>query len=72
MPNPDLLSPREQAWVMAAVELVRAGDVRTSRRRFATALEGLQNGELKLRDVFRYDPATGQRKDLRLPAEIAA
>ena len=41
MPNPDLLSPREQAWVMAAVELVRAGDVRSSRRRFATALEGL-------------------------------
>ena len=37
-----------------------------------TALEGLQGGELKLRDVFRYDPATGQRQDLRLPAEIAA
>ncbi len=41
MPNPDLLTPREQAWVMAAVELVRAGDVRTSRVRFAAAVEAL-------------------------------
>jgi len=41
MPNPDLLTPREQAWLMAAVELVRAGDIRTSRTRFAAALEAL-------------------------------
>ena len=41
MPNPDRLSPREQAWVMAAVELVKAGDVRTSRKRFAESLTTL-------------------------------
>lgn len=41
MPNPDRLTPREQAWVIAAVELVRAGDVRTSRTRFAASIETL-------------------------------
>jgi tetratricopeptide (TPR) repeat protein len=41
MPNPDRLSPREQAWVMAAVDLVRPSDVRTSRERFAVAMETL-------------------------------
>lgn len=41
MPDPDRLPPREQAWVLAAVELIRDGDVRTSRKRFATAMESL-------------------------------
>ncbi len=41
MPNPDRITPREQAWVVAAVELVRAGDVRTSRQRFAASMEDL-------------------------------
>jgi hypothetical protein len=41
MPNPDRVTPREQAWVIAAVELLRAGDVRTSRERFAAAMEQL-------------------------------
>lgn len=41
MPNPDRLTPREQAWVLAAVALVRDGDVRTSRRSFAAAMETL-------------------------------
>lgn len=41
MPDPDRLSPREQAWVLATIELVRDGDVRTSRTRFATAMEAV-------------------------------
>lgn len=41
MPDPERLTPREQAWVLATVELVRAGDVRTSRQRFAAAMETL-------------------------------
>src|SRR6187402_2483553 len=41
MPDPDRVTPREQAWVVAAVALVRAGDVRTSRQRFAAAMEDL-------------------------------
>jgi tetratricopeptide (TPR) repeat protein len=41
MPDPERLTPREQAWVLASVELVRAGDVRTSRKRFAAAMETL-------------------------------
>jgi hypothetical protein len=39
MPNPDLLTPREQAWVFAAIALVKAPDVRSSRRAFVQALE---------------------------------
>ena len=30
-----------------------------------TEVEGISGGELKLHDVFRYDPTTGQRHDLR-------
>jgi len=41
MPNPDRVTPREQAWVIATLELLRAGDVRTSRQRFAAAMESL-------------------------------
>jgi tetratricopeptide (TPR) repeat protein len=41
MPNPDRLSKREQAWVLAGVELVRGGDVRSSRKRFAEAMAAL-------------------------------
>jgi tetratricopeptide (TPR) repeat protein len=41
MPNPDRLTPREQAWVRAGVALVRDDDVRTSRKKFAAAMEGL-------------------------------
>ena len=41
MPDPDRLSEREQAWVLAIVELIKAGDVRTSRARFAAAMEEL-------------------------------
>jgi hypothetical protein len=39
MPDPDKLTPREQAWVMAAIALVKAPDVRTSRQAFVGALE---------------------------------
>jgi len=41
MPDPARLPEREQAWVMALVELMREGDVRTSRRRFAGAMDKL-------------------------------
>lgn len=41
MPNPDRLTPREQAWVMAAVTLVKAPDVRSSRKAFAESLQAL-------------------------------
>ena len=41
MPTPDRLTPRDQAWVNALVELLRDGDVRTSRKRFAAAMESL-------------------------------
>lgn len=41
MPDPDRITPREQAWVVAAVELVRAPDVRASRKQFAAAMESL-------------------------------
>ena len=41
MPDPDRLSPREQAWVVALLELVKAGDVRTSRKRFAESMQAL-------------------------------
>ncbi|HSK03191.1 MAG TPA: hypothetical protein VK932_18190, partial [Kofleriaceae bacterium] len=41
MPNPDRLTPREQAWVLAGVELVRDDDVRTSRKKFAAAMDRL-------------------------------
>jgi tetratricopeptide (TPR) repeat protein len=43
MPDPGRLTPREQAWVSAAVELVRAGDVRTSRQRFAAAMTAIHD-----------------------------
>jgi len=33
-----------------------------------TEVQGLTQGELKLRDIFRYDVATGQRQDLRSAA----
>ena len=39
MPDPDRLTPREQAWARAAFELIREGDVRTSRKRFVAAME---------------------------------
>ena len=41
MPNPDRLTPREQAWVMAAVTLVKAPDVRSSRKAFAESMQAL-------------------------------
>jgi len=41
MPEPEHYTPREQAWVVAALELVGEGDVRTSRKRFAQAMEQL-------------------------------
>lgn len=33
-----------------------------------TEVNGVQGGELQLRDVFRYEPETGRRHDFRLPA----
>jgi len=41
MPDPEHLSEREQAWVLALVALLKAGDVRASRERYATAMEDL-------------------------------
>lgn len=41
MPDPQGLSPRLQAWVMAAVALLTKGDVRESRKRFVRAMEAL-------------------------------
>lgn len=41
MPEPQRATEREQAWLMAAAELLREGDVRTSRRRFLEAMEKL-------------------------------
>jgi tetratricopeptide (TPR) repeat protein len=41
MPDPDRLSPREQTWVVALIELIKAGDVRSSRKRFAAAMQQL-------------------------------
>lgn len=41
MPTPDKLSEREQAWIVAALQLVGEGDVRTTRRNFAQAMEEL-------------------------------
>ena len=41
LPDPDAMSPREQAWVSAAVELLRPTDVRTSRKAFAAAMENV-------------------------------
>jgi tetratricopeptide (TPR) repeat protein len=39
MPDPDGMSPREQAWVYAAVQLLREKDVWTSRKQFAAAMD---------------------------------
>jgi tetratricopeptide (TPR) repeat protein len=41
MPDPDRLSEREQAWVVAAIALLKAPDVRSSRIAFARAMEEL-------------------------------
>ncbi|CAN5756405.1 hypothetical protein BH11MYX2_BH11MYX2_03120 [soil metagenome] len=41
MPDPDKLSPYEQGWIAATVELLKAPDVRSSRLAFAHALEKL-------------------------------
>lgn len=41
MPAPDKLSQREQAWIVASLQLVGEGDVRTTRRNFAAAMEEL-------------------------------
>ncbi|HEY0191259.1 MAG TPA: hypothetical protein VGC42_09080, partial [Kofleriaceae bacterium] len=41
MPDVHRLSPREQAWVTAAAELIREGDVRASRQRFAAAMTAI-------------------------------
>ena len=41
MPDPDRLSQREQTWVVALIELIKAGDVRSSRKRFAEAMQRL-------------------------------
>lgn len=39
MPDVERLSPREQTWIIASLELLRDGDVRASRKRFAAAME---------------------------------
>jgi tetratricopeptide (TPR) repeat protein len=39
MPDPSRATERERAWVASVVELMREGDVRTSRRRFVAAME---------------------------------
>ena len=39
MPNPDGLPPREQAWVEASLELITDADIRTTRKKFADAME---------------------------------
>jgi tetratricopeptide (TPR) repeat protein len=41
MPDPEKLSEREQEWVMATIELLKADDVPTSRKQFAKAMQGL-------------------------------
>lgn len=41
MPAPDHVSPREQTWIAASLELVGEGDVRTTRIRFADAMQQL-------------------------------
>jgi tetratricopeptide (TPR) repeat protein len=41
MPAPERLSPRERAWVTATNELLAEGNVRSSRKRFAAAMESL-------------------------------
>ena len=41
LPDPQGLSPRENAWAIAAVALVRPADSRTSRKAFAAAMEQL-------------------------------
>ena len=41
MPSPEKLSDREQAWIVAAIQLVGEGDVRTTRANFAQAMEEL-------------------------------
>ncbi len=41
MPSPDKLPEREQAWIVAALQLVGEGDVRTTRANFAQAMEEL-------------------------------
>jgi hypothetical protein len=41
MPDPDKLSPREQTWVVALIELLKGADVRTSRKQFAAAMQAL-------------------------------
>ncbi|HVK88544.1 MAG TPA: hypothetical protein VM513_30710 [Kofleriaceae bacterium] len=41
MPNPDALSPREQAWILALIGILKAPDVRSSRRTFVQALTQL-------------------------------
>lgn len=41
MPNPEQLTPREQAWVAATRELLAGDSVRLSRKRFAAAMEAL-------------------------------
>lgn len=43
MPAPNRLTPRERAWVNAANELLAEGDVRSSRKRFAAAMEAVNN-----------------------------
>ena len=41
MPDPERLSPREQAWVFATIDLLKAPDVRASRVAYVRALERL-------------------------------
>jgi tetratricopeptide (TPR) repeat protein len=41
IPDPDRLPEREQAWVIALVELLRDDDTRTSRRKFVAAMSDL-------------------------------
>ncbi|HEY4181332.1 MAG TPA: hypothetical protein VGM90_31015 [Kofleriaceae bacterium] len=41
MPDPDKLSPYEQAWILATVALLKAPDVRSSRIAFAQALDDM-------------------------------
>jgi tetratricopeptide (TPR) repeat protein len=39
MPDPEGLPPREQAWVEASLELIAGGEIRTTRKKFADAME---------------------------------
>ena len=65
MPAPETLPPHDQAWVVAAVALYRAGDVRTSRKQFLDVME-------QLNDKFPVGAVPRARAALELPARRPA